>query len=71
MSLLTKRTTIYLEPELHKALRMKSAEMNRSISDLINQIVREQFIEDVEDLRAFRERADEQVMSYEAFLKDG
>lgn len=70
MSLLTKRTTIYLEPELHQALRMKSAEMNRSISDLINQMVREQFKEDAEDLRAFRDRADEPVMSYETFLQD-
>ncbi len=70
MSLLTKRTTIYLEPELHKALRMKSAETNRSVSELINQLVREQLIEDAEDLRAFRERENEPVISYEALLED-
>ncbi len=70
MSLLTKRTTIYLEPELHKALRMKSAETNRSVSELINRLVREQLIEDAEDLRAFRERENEPVISYEALLED-
>ncbi len=70
MSLLTKRTTIYLEPQLHKALRMKSAETSRSVSDLINQLVREQLLEDAEDLQAFRDRADEPVISYEALLED-
>jgi predicted DNA-binding protein len=70
MSLLTKRTTIYLEQELHQALRMKSAETNRSISELVNQMVRERLLEDAEDLKAFRERADEPVMSYEALLQD-
>jgi hypothetical protein len=70
MTLLTKRTTIYLEQELHQALRMKSAETNRSISELINQMVRERMSEDAEDLEAFRERANEPVMSYEALLQD-
>ncbi|HFQ93765.1 MAG TPA: CopG family transcriptional regulator, partial [Anaerolineae bacterium] len=54
MSVLTKRTTIYMEQELHQALRMKSAETNRSISELINHMVREQLREDAEDLQAFR-----------------
>lgn len=70
MSLLTKRTTIYLEEELHRALRMKSAETSRSISELVNELVREQLFEDAEDLKAFRDRADEPVMSYEALLQD-
>ncbi len=70
MTLLTKRTTIYLEQELHRALRLKSVETNRSISDLVNQMIREQLLEDAEDLQAFRERADEPVLSYEALLED-
>jgi len=70
MSLYTKRTTIYLQPELHQVLRMKAAETNRSISDLINQMIREQLAEDAEDLNAFRERADEPVITYEALLQD-
>jgi predicted DNA-binding protein len=70
MSSLTKRTTIYLEPEIHQALRMKSAETNRSISELINEAMLEQLKEDAEDLRAFREREGEPVISYEALLED-
>jgi len=49
---------------------MKAAETNRSISDLINQMIREQLAEDAEDLNAFRERADEPVITYEALLQD-
>jgi hypothetical protein len=67
---MTKRTTIYLEPELHRALRMKSAETSRSISELINEMVRERLVEDAEDLQAFRDRANEPVISYEALLQD-
>lgn len=70
MTTLTKRTTIYLEPELHQALRLKSAETNRSISELINEALLEQLREDAEDLAAFRERANEPVISYEALLED-
>jgi predicted DNA-binding protein len=70
MTALTKRTTIYLEPEIHQALRLKSAETNRSISDLINEALLEQLREDAEDLAAFRERANEPVISYEALLED-
>jgi predicted DNA-binding protein len=70
MTTLTKRTTIYLEPELHQALRLKSAETNRSISELINEALLEQLREDAEDLAAFRERANDPVISYEALLED-
>ena len=70
MTLYTKRTTIYLQSELHQLLRMKAAETNRSISDLINQMIREQLAEDAEDLNAFRERAGEPVITYEALLQD-
>lgn len=68
MSLLTKRTTIYLEPELHQALRMKSVETQSSVSALINDFVRQRLLEDALDLQAFRDRADEPVMSYESLL---
>jgi len=65
-----KRTTIYLEAALHQALRMKAAETQRSLTDLINEAVRQLLAEDAEDLQAFRDRAAEPVMGYEAVLKD-
>lgn len=70
MSALTKRTTVYLEDSLHQALRVKAAVSNRSISELINEMIRERLAEDAEDLQAFRDREAEPVMSYEALLQD-
>jgi plasmid stability protein len=70
MTTLTKRTTVYLDQELHKALRMKAAVTDRSMSDLINEMIRERLAEDAEDLKAFRDRADEPVISYESLLQE-
>ena len=63
-----KRSTIYLEPDLHRAVKLKSAHTNRSISDIVNESLRAALREDEEDLAAFEERAGEPVMSYEALL---
>ena len=65
----TKRATIYFEPELHKALRLKAAETSRSITELVNQAVRESLAEDAEDLSAFNERLNEPLVSYEKMVK--
>ncbi len=67
---MNKRSTIYFEPELHKALRMKAANTERSISDLVNDSVRQALREDQEDLAAFEERAAEPTITYEALLED-
>lgn len=69
MESLSKRSTVYLEPSLHQALRIKSAETSRSMSELINDALKESFSEDLEDLAAFEERADESLVSYEHILK--
>jgi hypothetical protein len=65
-----KRSTVYFEPDLHRALRMKAASTQCSISDLVNRAVRQVLIEDQEDLRAFEDRVAEPTMSYEALLDD-
>lgn len=69
MSTLTKRSTIYFDPALHQALRMKSAEISRSVSDLVNDAVREFLSEDAEDLAAFDARVNEPLVSYAEMLK--
>ena len=69
MTTMTKRSTIYFDPALHRALRMKAAETSRSVSDLVNDAVREILSEDAEDLAAFDERAAEPLVSYEDMLK--
>jgi plasmid stability protein len=62
------RSTLYLEPTLHQALRIKAASVHRSMSELVNDAIRGALREDEEDLAAFAERDREQPLSYEAFL---
>ena len=69
MATLSKRSTIYLDPALHQALRIKSVETSRSMSDIINEIIKEALAEDAEDLLAFDERANEPLISYEEMVK--
>ena len=66
----SKRATVYFQPELHKAIRLKAAHTNRSVSDIVNDAVRLSLREDHEDLRAFEDRVAEPVISYETLLKD-
>ena len=66
----SKRATIYFQPELHKAIRLKAAHTNRSVSDIVNDAVRSALREDQEDLEVFEDRVAEPVISYEALLKD-
>jgi len=63
-----KRSTIYLEPDLHRAVKLKSAHTNRTISDIVNESLRAALREDEEDLAAFDLRGSEPVISYEALL---
>jgi len=69
MATQTKRATIYFDPSLHKALRLKAIETSRSVSELVNEAVREALSEDADDLLAFEERADEVLISYEEMVK--
>jgi len=66
----TKRATVYLDPALHRALRLKAAETDRSISELVNEAVRLAMAEDRADLAAFDERAGEPLVSFEKVLQD-
>jgi len=66
----TQPSTIYLEDALHKALLLKAADLNRTISDLVNDAVREALAEDEVDLASFGERESEPLLSYDALLDD-
>jgi predicted transcriptional regulator len=70
MSNTATRSTIYFEPDLHRALRLKAAHTRRSLSHLVNEAVRQALQEDQEDLAAFEERVNEPLISYEELLKD-
>ena len=69
MTASNKRTTIYLEPNLHKALRLKAVAISRSVSEIVNNAVRLTLSEDAEDISAFEERDREPLISYEEMLK--
>ena len=69
MATQAKRATIYFDPTLHKALRLKAVETSRSVSDLVNEAVKEALVEDAEDLLAFDERVDEPLISYDEMVK--
>jgi hypothetical protein len=69
MATATKRATIYLDSALHKALRLKAVETSRSVSDLVNDAVREALVEDAEDLAAFKGRAGEPLISYDEMVQ--
>ncbi|MBI5102523.1 MAG: CopG family transcriptional regulator [Nitrospirae bacterium] len=64
-----KRATVYLDPELHKALRLKAVETSLSVSKLVNDAVREALAEDAEDIAAFAQRAAEPTISYDEMIK--
>jgi len=65
----TKRATIYFDPILHKALRLKAVETSRSVSELVNEAVKEALLEDAEDLVAFDDRSDDPLISYDEMVK--
>ena len=64
----TTRATIYLDKDLHHALRIKAADTHRSISDIVSAAVRESLREDEEDLAVIAERRKEKTVSYEELL---
>jgi plasmid stability protein len=66
----TRRATIYLDENLRRAIRLKAAETDRSISDLVNEAVRQYLAEDADDLAAFDDRASEPDLPFEDVVKE-
>ncbi|MET0516621.1 MAG: CopG family transcriptional regulator [Nitrospiraceae bacterium] len=64
------RTTVYLKPKVYRALKIKAATTDRSVSDLVNAAVLESFREDTLDLEAFGRRAKEPSRPFEKVLED-
>ncbi len=69
MNKANKRVTVYLKPEYHRALRVKSAETEYSVSDLVNAAVKQALLEDAVDLEAFDKRAGEPLLVFEDVVK--
>jgi hypothetical protein len=65
-----RRATVYFAPEIHRALRLKSAATERPISDIVNDAVRFSLADDADDLAAFQDRASEPNLDFETVVKD-
>ncbi len=65
-----KRATIYFEPGVHRALRLKAVETEKSISQIVNDAVRESLAEDADDLEAFDSRESEVNLDFAGVLRD-
>lgn len=70
MTAAAKRATVYLDAEIHRALRLKAAVGDRSISDIVNQAVKSALSEDAEDLAAFRTRTKEKDRDFEQVVRE-
>ena len=64
-----KRATVYFDPEVHKALRLRAAASDQSISDMVNEAVRASLAEDAVDLSAFDKRKRERSVSFDSFVQ--
>jgi hypothetical protein len=64
-----RRATVYLDPEIHRALKLKAAATDQSISEMVNEAVRLALAEDAEDLEAFEERVSEPEVDFDTFVK--
>ena len=64
-----KRATVYFDPEVHKALRLRAAASDQSISDMVNEAVRASLAEDAMDLAAFDKRKRERSVSFDSFVQ--
>lgn len=64
-----KRATVYFEPDVHRALRLRAAANDRSISDMVNDAVKASLAQDAEDLEAFDRRRSERSVSFDTFVR--
>ena len=70
MKTIMKRSTVYLDPKIHRALKIKSIHSSKTMSELINEAIRLSLSEDYEDLSAFDERKNEPNLDFESVLKE-
>ena len=70
MNTTTRRSTVYLKTDLHRALRLKAMETDQSVSDLINDAIQISLMEDADDLAKVRQRQKEPSLDFEQVLKD-
>ena len=69
MATQSRRTTIYFDEDLLKALKIRAVLQSRSVSDLVNDAVRESLAEDADDILTFEDRINEPLLHYDEMVK--
>jgi hypothetical protein len=69
---MTTKATLYLDSDMYKTLKLRAVVTGQSISALMNEALKAQLNEDLEDITSIRGRLAkrEQPLSYEAALKE-
>ena len=67
---MTTKATFYIETDLLRAVKIKAAQCDLTLSSLVNDALRQSLREDQEDIRDFKKRESEPTRSFEAILKD-
>jgi hypothetical protein len=65
-----RRSTVYFDPAVHRALRLHSAASDRNLSEVVNEMVRRALKEDLADLAIARKRRKEPRHSLESVVKE-
>ena len=65
----TKRATVYFESDVHRAVRMKAAALDTTVSEIVNETLRRSLADDADDLETFDRRGLEPSMDFEAFVR--
>ena len=65
-----KATTVHFDPDLHRALKLRAVDAAKTLSDLVNDAVRQMLREEAEDLAELEKRASEPTIDFEQFVKD-
>ena len=66
----SRRSTVYFDPAVHRALRLHSAASDRNLSEVVNEMVRRALKEDLADLAIARKRRSEPRHSLESVVKE-
>jgi hypothetical protein len=63
-------TTVYLDPKLARAAKVKAALTDKSMSDMVNEALGRYLAQDASDLELARKRMKEPTRPYEDFLAE-
>jgi hypothetical protein len=64
------KATVYLDPRIYKAAKIKAAHTDHTLSYIVNEALRLTLKEDALDYEAIEKRAKEPVRSLDSVLKD-